>query len=89
MDRKKVPAAVFRVALTLCAIVVGGCASDPFNAAARPPDKFEKLGAASGRACGSLLIDGTIYNFIPILLNSRVQRAHAEAVRSVPEPRVS
>ena len=47
MNGKKVPAAVFRVALMLGAILIGGCASNPFNAAPRPPDKFEKLGAAS------------------------------------------
>jgi len=84
MNGKKVPAAVFRVALMLGAILIAGCASNPFNAAPRPPDKFEKLGAASGKACGSLLIDGTVYNFIPILLNSRVERAYGEAVQSVP-----
>ena len=61
-----------------------GCVSDPFIVAPRPPEKHEILGKAEGSACGSLLIDGTAYNFIPIMLNSRVERAYKSAVDSVP-----
>lgn len=84
MNGREVPTAAFRLALIVAAALGGACASQPFNLAPRPPDKFEKLGAASGEACGSLLIDGTAYNFIPIMLNSRIERAYAAAVQSVP-----
>jgi len=79
---RKMERAVF-VAL-LCAGCVSGCASDLINIAPRPPENFQKLGQAKGNACGSLLIDGTVYNFIPIMLNSRVERAYQEALSSVP-----
>ncbi len=69
------------VATTFFAV---GCSSKFTNIAPAPPDKFEKLGQASGTARGSLLIDGTAYNFIPILLNSRVERAYNDALESVP-----
>lgn len=73
------------VALLVAATVfAGGCSSKFTNIAPTPPNKFEKLGQASGTARGSLLIDGTAYNFIPILLNSRVERAYNNALESVP-----
>ena len=84
MNVRKDTGVSFRIALLLGATLVGACASEPFNVAPRPPEKYEKLGQASGKACGSLLILATAYNFIPILLNSRVERAYANAVQSVP-----
>lgn len=63
-------------------ILLSGCASDLKRIAPLPPEKFEKLGQVTGSACGSLLIDGTAYNFIPIMLNSRVDRAYEEALQS-------
>lgn len=65
------------------AVLVSGCASDFTKVAPRPPEKFQKLGQASGSACGTLFIDGTAFNFIPVMLNSRVERAYADAVQSV------
>ncbi len=61
-----------------------GCASGYTTIAPRLPEKFEKLGRAEGTACGAMLIDGTVYNFIPILLNERSERAYERAVESVP-----
>lgn len=81
---RRVPDVSFRFGLVLGIALIGGCVSDPINVAPRPPDKYEKLGPASGSACGSMLIDGTAYNFIPVMLNSRVERAYANAVQSVP-----
>lgn len=65
-------------------LVLGGCASEFTKVAPQPPEQFTKLGAASGTACGTLFIDGTAYNFIPVLLNERVERAYAKALESVP-----
>jgi hypothetical protein len=50
----------------------------------RAPENYLKLGKANGEACGSLLIGPTAYNFIPIMLNSRVERAYQKALESVP-----
>ncbi len=68
----------------LLVTVLAGCASDLTMIAPRPPDQFEKLGRAAGRACGSMLILSTAYNFIPVMLNSRVERAYNRALDSVP-----
>lgn len=49
-----------------------------------PPAKYQRLGQATGQACGSLGILGTAYYFIPMVLNSRVERAYQRALESVP-----
>jgi hypothetical protein len=61
-----------------------GCASGFRTVMPQPPEKYEKLGPASGSACGSMLIGPTAYNFIPVMLNSRVARAYQQALDSVP-----
>jgi hypothetical protein len=74
-----------RTVLALVAIVVlEGCESVPVNVAAAPPPTFQRLGPAQGEACGSIGILATAYNFIPILLNERVERAYQRALASVP-----
>ena len=65
-------------------LLLGGCASDMTTIAPRPPDHFTRLGHAEGRACGSMLVGTPTYNFIPVYLNSRVERAYQRAVASVP-----
>ena len=61
-----------------------GCSSGFTTIAPMPPKKYEKLGHASGSATGSLGIAGTAYHFIPMWLNSRVERAYERALQSVP-----
>ena len=61
-----------------------GCASGLTTIAPMPPKKYEKLGHASGKASGSLGILATGYYFIPMGLNSRVDRAYNNALKSVP-----
>lgn len=68
----------------LCPLLLGGCSSSMTMVAPAPPARYDVLGPAEGSASGSLLIDGTAYNFIPILLNSRVERAYQRALDSVP-----
>ena len=65
-------------------IVLSGCASNFKNIAPLPPEKYEKLGQVTGTACGSLvsLGGGTAYYFLPIMLNSRIDRAYEEALQS-------
>jgi hypothetical protein len=64
--------------------LMGGCASGLTSIAPQPPAKYEKLGPATGKATGSLGILSTAYYFIPMGLNTRVQRAYDNAVASVP-----
>ncbi len=61
-----------------------GCTSVPTTIAPKPPEKYEKLGPAKGKASGSLGIIATAYYFIPMGLNSRVERAYNNALKSVP-----
>ncbi|MBU4257716.1 MAG: hypothetical protein KKI12_03325 [Proteobacteria bacterium] len=61
-----------------------GCASGFTTIAPMPPQKYEKLGHASGKATGSLGILGTAYYFIPMGLNSRIDSAYDNALKSVP-----
>lgn len=65
-------------------VLLAGCASNLTMIAPRPPETFEKMGQASGKACGTILIGPTAYNFIPVMLNSRVERAYNQAIGSVP-----
>jgi hypothetical protein len=61
-----------------------GCSSGLIMVGKHPPENYQKLGQAKGEACGSLIIGPTAYNFIPVLLNSRVERAYQRALESVP-----
>jgi len=63
---------------------LAGCSSGFTNIAPEPPQQQTRLGKASGSACGSLGLFGTATNFVPMALNSRVERAYGEAVASVP-----
>lgn len=70
--------------LLLCAMLLSGCASGPTMIAPEPPAQYEKLGPATGKASGSLGILATAYYFVPMGLNTRVDRAYDNAVASVP-----
>ncbi|HEX9396570.1 MAG TPA: hypothetical protein VF943_07490 [Burkholderiales bacterium] len=63
----------------LVTAVLCACSSQPINVAPTPPQKFQRLGAAEGSACGVHL-----FNIIPISYNSRVEHAYREALTSVP-----
>lgn len=65
-------------------ILFAGCASNFVKVSPTPPVTYSRMGPATGSACGSLGIVATAYYFIPMGLNSRVERAYAKAVASVP-----
>lgn len=65
-------------------VVFSACASGFTTIAPLPPQKYEKLGHASGKATGSLGILGTAYYFIPMGINDRVALAYDRALQSVP-----
>ncbi len=67
-----------------CVLIVGGCASGLTTIAPQPPAEYEKLGPATGKATGSIGVLSTIFNFIPMGLNTRMYRAYDNAVDSVP-----
>jgi len=68
----------------IASILSVGCASGRTSIAPLPPDNYERLGPATGKACGSLGIVSTAYYFIPMGINSRVERAQQRALESVP-----
>ncbi len=65
-------------------ILLQGCSSNPVNIAPMPPSNYKTLGHAMGDACGSLGLASPGYYFIPMMLNSRVDRAYKRALDSVP-----
>jgi hypothetical protein len=65
-------------------LVLAGCASGFASVAPAPPAEFQKLGAATGTACGTLGVLATAYYFVPMGLNGRVERAYQNALQSVP-----
>lgn len=71
-------------AAILVASQLAACASAPFTIAPMPPAKYQVLGRAEGKACGSLGFLATAYYVAPIGLNTRVERAYQEALASVP-----
>jgi hypothetical protein len=81
---KERPIKIHHSGLFLSIFLLSGCASDPINIAPSPPPKYEMLGHATGKACGSIGLAWPQYNFIPIMLNSRVERAYKNALDSVP-----
>lgn len=78
----------FREGLALSAaffaFLLTGCGSAPIVVGKLPPAKYEKLGAATGEACGTLGLLTPPINFIPMALNSRVEDAYRQAIQSVP-----
>lgn len=73
-----------RLPAGLLAVMLAGCASKPFNVTPLPPAKYQVLGKAEGKGCGSLGVLATLYYFVPIGLNDRVERAYQDALASVP-----
>jgi hypothetical protein len=62
-----------------------GCVSPVVMLAPEPPEEYEVLGDAEGKACGHLLItSSSLYNFLPIGMDTKLERAHAAALASVP-----
>ncbi len=71
-------------ALVVALGVLPGCAGVSTTIAPPTPARYEVLARAEGKACGSLGIFSTAYYFIPMVLNSRVERAYRRALASVP-----
>ena len=82
------PAEWSRQGFTLSAIftsfLLTACGSTPIMVGKLPPPKYEKLGSATGEACGTLGLLSPPVNIIPMALNSRVENAYQEAIQSVP-----
>jgi hypothetical protein len=64
-------------------LFLAGCSSHQVTIEKAPPAKYESLGKAEGSGSGSLGLLATAYNFIPMGLNSRSERAYENAVESV------
>lgn len=66
-------------------VLLAGCSTSQVKIEQVPPVKYQILGKAEGSGTGSLGLIATAYNFIPMGLNSRSERAYENAVQSVPE----
>lgn len=72
--------------MMLASALLAGCASPWTKIAPDVGAGAQVVGPASGTAHGQLVSPGigTAYYFLPIMLNSRVERAYDEAVASAP-----
>lgn len=62
-----------------------GCTSPVVMIAPEPPERYEVLGDAEGKACGHLLFTySSVYNLVPIGMSTKLDRAHTRALASVP-----
>ena len=75
---------MYRVSLMLYTIFIVGCSSGFTVIGKRSPENFQRLGKATGEACGTIIVGPTAYNAIPIGLNSRTERAYQNALDNVP-----
>lgn len=64
--------------------MLSGCTSGFTTVSPTPPQQYMRLGHAEGSACGSLGVISTSSYFIPMGLNSRVERAYNNALASMP-----
>lgn len=74
----------FAVITAQLSCLLAGCASEPVSVAPMPPAKYLILGKARGEACGSFGILTPPLYFVPMGLNTRVQKAQQRALASVP-----
>ena len=65
-------------------LVFTGCSSHDVTIAPTQPENYTILGKAKGTANGSIGVGPTTLNFIPIGLNTRIERAYDNAIKSVP-----
>jgi hypothetical protein len=73
------------LAMTLVAAsMAAGCSSGKTMIFPNPPKNFEVMGHAEGSASGSLGVITPAYNFIPMGLNGRTQRAYDAALARIP-----
>ncbi len=72
------------ILLFVIVIAITACASRFTQVSSIPTLQQERLGPATGSACGVLLVATPPANFIPISLNSRVARAYRSALSTVP-----
>lgn len=73
---------IFLIIATTTLIV--GCTAGLTTISPKPPAKYETLGPVEGSSSGSLLILSTAYNFIPVGLNDRAERAYKDALMKCP-----
>ena len=64
-------------------LLFSACSSHDVLIAPKAPKEYKVLGKAKGQSSGSLGILATAYNFIPMGLNTRVEKAYDNAVKSV------
>lgn len=74
---------LFAIVIALSATLTG-CSSGFVTVSPEPPQNYTRIAKAEGSACGSLGALATAYYFIPMGINSRMERAYSDALHSVP-----
>ncbi len=80
------------IKFTACALIVlslcAACASGYITISPEVPLQYEKIGHVEGTACGTLLfaIEPDL-SFVPVMMNSRVERAYQAALERAPGAR--
>lgn len=70
--------------IVLAGLVMSGCASTTVNVAPTPPANYETIGSTTGSSTGSLGVLAAGYYFIPMGLNSRIEKAYQDALANAP-----
>lgn len=74
-----------KIAMLIVVLVfLAACSSGNVVITKPPQENYQKLGKTEGSACGTMGVISTAYNFLPILLNDRYERAYKEAIEKVP-----
>lgn len=70
--------------LATLVMLMAACSSGNVMITKPPVENYQRLGKTEGNACGTMGFISTAYNFIPILLNDRFERAYADALEKKP-----
>lgn len=79
MKKKFRPIGRILCAALLLVVFMAGCSSRKTTIVPRPPENMQKLGRVEGKARGSVF-----QSLFPILINSRTERAYADALAKAP-----
>jgi hypothetical protein len=72
------------IVLLFCVVLLSGCISAPVLVSPAVPTDVQSMGCVTGKAAGALgIVDTTVY-FFSFDMNSRWERAYADALAKAP-----
>jgi hypothetical protein len=72
------------IVLLAVTLSLAACSSGNVIITKTPQENYQRLGKTEGTGCGTMGVISTAYNFLPIFLNDRYERAYAEALGKIP-----